>query len=108
MFTGTTFIPHDLHFSETVTCDKFNCSDGSAMLPFEVCLAVRRSVFPLARLSRFVPRSLLERQDLGFPDAIFFLRLDLADLPSIKTTAEGFTSKETNLHTLYNNGPARF
>ncbi len=29
----------------------------SAMLPFEVCLAVRRSVFLLARLSRFVPRS---------------------------------------------------
>ncbi len=31
----------------------------SAMLPLEACLAVRRSVFPLARLSRFVPRSRL-------------------------------------------------
>lgn len=37
-------------------------------------------------------------------DTVFFLRLDLADLVSIKAAAEEFTSKESELHTLYNNG----
>ncbi|KAH9019175.1 NAD(P)-binding protein [Lactarius pseudohatsudake] len=37
-------------------------------------------------------------------DSIFFLKLDLADLVSIKATAEEYISKETELHTLYNNG----
>ncbi|KAJ7930497.1 NAD-P-binding protein [Mycena leptocephala] len=33
-----------------------------------------------------------------------FLRVDLADLPSIKRAAEEFTRKETQLHVLFNNG----
>ncbi|KAF7288551.1 NAD(P)-binding protein [Mycena chlorophos] len=33
-----------------------------------------------------------------------FLRLDLADLPSIKSAVEEFTQKETQLHVLFNNG----
>lgn len=37
-------------------------------------------------------------------DTVFFLRLDLADLPSIKAAAEDFIGKESELHTLYNNG----
>ncbi|KAH9035968.1 NAD(P)-binding protein [Lactarius hengduanensis] len=37
-------------------------------------------------------------------DSIFFLKLDLADLVSIKAAAEKYISKETELHTLYNNG----
>ncbi|KAI0000664.1 NAD-binding protein [Russula compacta] len=37
-------------------------------------------------------------------ETVFFLRLDLADLVSIKAAAEEFTSKESELHTLYNNG----
>ncbi|KAH9041505.1 NAD(P)-binding protein [Lactarius deliciosus] len=37
-------------------------------------------------------------------DSIFFLKVDLADLVSIKAAAEEYTSKETELHTLYNNG----
>ena len=37
-------------------------------------------------------------------DSIFFLKLDLADLVSIKTAASEYISKETELHTLYNNG----
>jgi retinol dehydrogenase-12 len=36
-------------------------------------------------------------------DTIFFLKLDLADLPSVKTAAEEFIGKESELHTLYNN-----
>ncbi|KAH9005636.1 NAD-P-binding protein [Lactarius hatsudake] len=37
-------------------------------------------------------------------DSIFFLKLDLADLVSIKAATEAYISKETELHTLYNNG----
>ncbi|KAJ7197769.1 hypothetical protein GGX14DRAFT_526004 [Mycena pura] len=33
-----------------------------------------------------------------------FLRVDLADLPSIKRAAEEFAQKETQLHVLFNNG----
>jgi len=36
-------------------------------------------------------------------DSIFFLKLDLAYLPSVKTTAEEFIRKESELYTLYNN-----
>jgi retinol dehydrogenase-12 len=37
-------------------------------------------------------------------DGIFFLKLDLADLASVKAAAEAYIGKETELHTLYNNG----
>ena len=37
-------------------------------------------------------------------DSIFFLKLDLADLVSVKAAAGEYISKETELHTLYNNG----
>jgi retinol dehydrogenase 12 len=35
--------------------------------------------------------------------SIFFLKLDLADLFSVKVAAERFLRKESQLHTLYNN-----
>lgn len=37
-------------------------------------------------------------------DSIFFLKLDLSDLVSVKAAAEEYIAKETELHTLYNNG----
>ncbi|KAF8483435.1 NAD(P)-binding protein [Russula ochroleuca] len=37
-------------------------------------------------------------------ESIFFLQLDLSDLVSVKTAAEEFISRESELHTLYNNG----
>jgi len=36
--------------------------------------------------------------------SIFFLKLDLSDLVSVKAAAEEFVKKESKLHTLYNNG----
>jgi len=36
-------------------------------------------------------------------NTIFFLRLDLTDLDSVKTAADEFLGKEQELHTLYNN-----
>lgn len=37
-------------------------------------------------------------------DSVFFLKLDLADLASVKAAAEEFIRKESELHVLYNNG----
>ena len=37
-------------------------------------------------------------------DSVFFLKLDLGDLLSVKAAAEEFISKKSKLHTLYNNG----
>ena len=37
-------------------------------------------------------------------DSIFFLKLDLSDLVSVKAAAQEYIAKETELHTLYNNG----
>ncbi|KAH9988777.1 hypothetical protein BJV74DRAFT_773299, partial [Russula compacta] len=37
-------------------------------------------------------------------ESIFFLRLDLADLDSARAAAEEYIGKESELHTLYNNG----
>jgi retinol dehydrogenase-12 len=37
-------------------------------------------------------------------ESIFFLKVDLSDLVSIKAAAEEFVKKESELHTLYNNG----
>jgi retinol dehydrogenase 12 len=51
-------------------------------------------------------RSAIEelKQATGKPeDSIVSLKLDLADLTSVKTAAEEFISKESELHTLYNN-----
>jgi retinol dehydrogenase 12 len=45
------------------------------------------------------------KKDTG-KESIFFLKLDLADLSSVKVAAEEFIGKESELHTLYNNGYA--
>jgi NAD(P)-dependent dehydrogenase (short-subunit alcohol dehydrogenase family) len=43
------------------------------------------------------------KRDTG-KESVFYLQLDLSDLVSVKTAAEEFIGKETELHTLYNNG----
>jgi retinol dehydrogenase-12 len=37
-------------------------------------------------------------------ESVFFLKVDLSDLVSVKAAAEEFIKKESELHTLYNNG----
>jgi len=37
-------------------------------------------------------------------ESIFFIKVDLSDLVSVKAAAEEFVKKESELHTLYNNG----
>ncbi|KAJ6607901.1 NAD(P)-binding protein [Mycena sp. CBHHK59/15] len=43
------------------------------------------------------------RQETGKTE-LYFLELDLADLPSVKKAAESYLSLETQLHVLFNNG----
>ncbi|KAI0253325.1 NAD(P)-binding protein [Lactifluus subvellereus] len=43
------------------------------------------------------------KKDTG-KESIYFLKLDLSDLATIKVAAEEFIGKESELHTLYNNG----
>ncbi|KAI9464793.1 NAD-P-binding protein [Russula earlei] len=43
------------------------------------------------------------KRDTG-KDAVFFIKLDLADLVSVKAAAEDFIRRESQLHALYNNG----
>jgi len=63
-------------------------------------------VYIAARDENRAQKTIDELKEKTGKQCIFFLKLDLADLPSIKTTVEEFISKETKLHTLYNNGPA--
>ena len=49
-------------------------------------------------------RAIEELKQATGKDSIFFIKLDLADLLSVKTAAEEFIGKESELHTLYNNG----
>jgi retinol dehydrogenase 12 len=63
-------------------------------------------VYIAARDENRAQKTIEELKEETGKQSIFFLKLDLADLPSIKATVEEFTSKESRLHTLYNNGPA--
>jgi retinol dehydrogenase 12 len=49
-------------------------------------------------------RAVEELKQTTEKDLVFFLKLDLGDLLSVKAAAEEFISKESKLHTLYNNG----
>lgn len=74
----------------------------------QVLLSKNAKVYVAARDENRVQKAVDELKEKTGKQSIFFLRLDLADLPSIKTAAEEFTSKETKLHTVYNNGLATF
>ena len=49
-------------------------------------------------------RAVEELKQMTKKNMVFFLKLDLGDLLSVKAAAEEFISKESELHTLYNNG----
>jgi NAD(P)-dependent dehydrogenase (short-subunit alcohol dehydrogenase family) len=72
----------------------------------QVLLSKNARVYIAARDENRAQKTIDELKEKTGNQPIFFLRLDLADLPSIKTTVEEFTSKETKLHTVYNNGLA--
>ena len=72
----------------------------------QVLLSKNARVYIAARDESRAQKTIDELKGKTGKQSIFFLRLDLANLPSIKTTAEEFNSKETKLHTVYNNGLA--
>jgi len=86
-----------------------NCLRNVCIQPIpvaQVLLSKNARVYIAGRDENRAQKTIDELKEKTGKQSIFFLRLDLADLPSIKTSVEEFTSKETKLHTLYNNGLA--
>jgi len=69
-----------------------------------VLLSKGAKVYIATRSQEKSQRAIDELKGETGKDSVFFLKLDLADLVSVKTAAEEFIGKETELHTLYNNG----
>jgi NAD(P)-dependent dehydrogenase (short-subunit alcohol dehydrogenase family) len=69
----------------------------------QVLLSKNARVYIAARDENRAQKTIQELKEETGKQSIFFLKLDLADLPSVKAAVEEFTSKETKLHTLYNN-----
>jgi NADP-dependent 3-hydroxy acid dehydrogenase YdfG len=63
-------------------------------------------VYIAARDENRARKTIEELKEKTGKQSVFFLKLDLADLPSIKAAVEEFKGKETKLHTFYNNGLA--
>jgi len=60
-------------------------------------------VYIAARSEEKSQRAIEELKRETGKESVFFLKLDLADLVSVKAAAEEFIGKESELHTLYNN-----
>ena len=69
----------------------------------QILLSKNARVYIAARNENRARKTIEELKEETGKQSIFFLKLDLADLPSVKAAVEEFTSKETKLHTLYNN-----
>jgi retinol dehydrogenase-12 len=69
-----------------------------------VLLSKGARVYIATRSEEKSQRAIEELKKETGKDNIFFLKLDLADLVSVKAAAEEYIRKETELHTLYNNG----
>jgi len=69
----------------------------------KVLLSKGAKVYIAARSAEKAQPSIDDLKAATDNQAVFYLKLDLADLDSVKTAAEEFMEKETELHTLYNN-----
>ncbi|KAI0322377.1 NAD-P-binding protein [Amylostereum chailletii] len=80
---------------------------GSAGLGKETCriLLTRNAKVYLAARSQAKAQAVIDelKAKTGKTD-VYFLKLDLADLPSVRKAAEEFEGKEKELHVLFNNG----
>lgn len=61
-------------------------------------------VYITSRSSEDGQRAVEELKQATGKESVFFIQLNLADLLSVKASAEEFIGKEQELHTLYNNG----
>jgi NAD(P)-dependent dehydrogenase (short-subunit alcohol dehydrogenase family) len=68
-----------------------------------VLLAKGAKVYIAARSEEKAQKAIDELKQETGKDSVLFLKLDLADLVSIKASAEEFIRMESELHTLYNN-----
>src|SRR5712691_7887230 len=75
---------------------------GRAMLS-QALLSKGAKVYIAARSEEKSQKAIEELKQETGKHSVFFLKLDLADLVSVKAAAEEFIGKESELHTLYNN-----
>ncbi|KAH9989192.1 NAD(P)-binding protein [Russula vinacea] len=68
-----------------------------------VLLSKGAKVYIACRNAEKAHQAIDELKGYSEKDSIFFLKLDLADLTSIKAAADEFLQKESELHMLYNN-----
>jgi NAD(P)-dependent dehydrogenase (short-subunit alcohol dehydrogenase family) len=68
-----------------------------------VLLSKGAKVYIATRSEEKAQVAINELKSVTEKQSVFFLKLDLADLHSIKAAAEEFIGKESELHTLYNN-----
>jgi NAD(P)-dependent dehydrogenase (short-subunit alcohol dehydrogenase family) len=68
-----------------------------------VLLSKGAKVYIAARSEKKSQKAIDELKQETGKDTVFFLKLDLSDLVSVKAAAEEFVGKESELHTLYNN-----
>lgn len=78
-------------------------SGGIGKETARVLLAKGAKVYIAARSEEKAQKAIDELKQETGKDSVLFLKLDLADLVSIKASAEEFIRMESELHTLYNN-----
>ncbi|KAI0305197.1 NAD-binding protein [Multifurca ochricompacta] len=69
-----------------------------------VLLSKGAKVYIATRSEEKSRKAIEELKKVTGKETIDFLKLDLADLASVKAAAEEYISKESELHTIYNNG----
>jgi len=78
-------------------------SGGIGKETARVLLSKGAKVYIAARSEEKSQKEIDELKQETGKESVLFLKLDLTDLGSIKAAAEEFVSKESELHTLYNN-----
>ncbi|EIM84129.1 NAD-P-binding protein [Stereum hirsutum FP-91666 SS1] len=80
---------------------------GNSGIGKETCrvlLSKNARVYMAARSEAKAKAAITELKASTGKDKIFWLKLDLADLPSVRHAAEEFMEKEPELHVVFNNG----
>ncbi|KAI9449111.1 NAD-P-binding protein [Lactarius psammicola] len=79
-------------------------NSGIGMETARVLLSKGAKVYIATRSAEKSQKAIDELKKETGKDSIFFLKLDLSDLVSVKAAAQEYIGKESELHTLYNSG----